>query len=86
MKKREAESAFEWLRRNYKEIYDAGIPFICARKIDDCEDGRLEIVGEGDLEFYLTAIVNQIKAVQQDKNADTDMLFAMLRDMYDLIT
>lgn len=82
MKKQEAESAFSWLRRNSKEIYDSGIQFISANLIDK----NLEVVGEGDLQFYLVAIVNQIKAVEVDKDVDTDTLFAMLRDMYDAIT
>ena len=82
MKKQEAESAFSWLRRNSKEIYDSGIQFISANLIDK----NLEVVGEGDLQFYLVAIVNQIKAVKVDKDVDTDTLFAMLRDMYDAIT
>ena len=82
MKKQEAESAFSWLRRNSKEIYDSGIQFIGANLIDK----NLEVVGEGDLQFYLVAIVNQIKAVEVDKDVDTDTLFAMLRDMYDAIT
>lgn len=85
MKKQEAESAFYWLKRNSKEIYDAGIQFISANVIDE-KHGRLEVVGEGDLIFYLTAIVNQIKAVKLDKDVDTDTLFNMLRDMYDQIT
>jgi hypothetical protein len=85
MKKQEAESAFSWLRRNSKEIYDSGIQFISASLIDE-KHGRLEVVGEGDLQFYLVAIVNQIKAVKLDKDVDTDTLFAMLRDMYDAIT
>lgn len=82
MKKQEAESAFSWLRRNSKEIYDSGIQFISANLIDK----NLEVVGEGDLQFYLVAIVNQIKAVEVDKDVDADTLFAMLRDMYDAIT
>lgn len=85
MKKQEAESAFSWLRRNSKEIHDSGIQFISASLTDE-KQGRLEVVGEGDLQFYLVAIVNQIKAVKADKNVDTDTLFAMLRDMYDAIT
>ena len=82
MKKQEAASAFSWLRRNSKEIHDSGIQFISANLIDK----NLEVVGEGDLQFYLVAIVNQIKAVEVDKDVDTDTLFAMLRDMYDAIT
>lgn len=82
MKKQEAESAFSWLSRNSKEIYDSGIQFIGANLIDK----NLEVVGEGDLQFYLVAIVNQIKAVEVDKDVDADTLFAMLRDMYDAIT
>ena len=82
MKKQEAESAFSWLRRNSKEIYDSGIQFISANLIDK----NLEVVGEGDLQFYLVAIVNQIKAAEVDKDVDADTLFAMLRDMYDAIT
>lgn len=85
MKKQEAESAFSWLRRNSKEIHDSGIQFISASLTDE-KQGRLEVVGEGDLQFYLVAIVNQIKAVKADKGVDTDTLFAMLRDMYDAIT
>ena len=85
MKKQEAESAFSWLRRNSKEIYDSGIQFISANLIGE-KQGCLEVVGEGDLKFYLVAIVNQIKAVEVDKDVDTDTLFAMLRDMYDAIT
>lgn len=85
MKKQEAKSAFSWLRRNSKEIYDSGIQFISANLIDE-KQGCLEVVGEGDLKFYLVAIVNQIKAVEVDKDVDTDTLFAMLRDMYDAIT
>jgi hypothetical protein len=85
MKKQEAASAFSWLRRNSKEIHDTGIQFISANLIDE-KHGRLEVVGEGDLQFYLVAIVNQIKAVEVDKDVDTDTLFAMLRDMYDAIT
>lgn len=82
MKKQEAESAFSWLRRNSKEIYDSGIQFISANLIDK----NLEVVGEGNLQFYLVAIVNQIKAAEVDKDVDADTLFAMLRDMYDAIT
>lgn len=85
MKKQEAESAFSWLRRNSKEIYDSGIQFISANLIGE-KQGCLEVVGEGDLKFYLVAIVNQIKAVEVDKDVDADTLFAMLRDMYDAIT
>lgn len=85
MKKQEAESAFSWLRRNSKEIHDSGIQFISANLIGE-KQGYLEVVGEGDLQFYLVAIVNQIKAAELDKDVDTDTLFAMLRDMYDAIT
>ena len=85
MIKQEAESAFSWLKRNSKEIYDSGIQFISANLIGE-KQGCLEVVGEGDLKFYLVAIVNQIKAVEVDKDVDTDTLFAMLRDMYDAIT
>ena len=85
MKKQEAESAFSWLRRNSKEIHDTGIQFISAKKKKK-KHGRLEVVGEGDLQFYLVAIVNQVKAAEVDKDVDADTLFAMLRDMYDAIT
>lgn len=81
MKKEEAESAFKWLERHQKEIKDAGIRFICAHAISGKDP--LVVVGEGDLTFYLVAIVQQIKAVKKDKDIDTDKLFAMLREMYD---
>lgn len=81
MKKAEAESAFKWLERHQKEIKDAGVRFICAHAI--CGKDPLVVVGEGDLTFYLVAIVQQIKAVKKDKDVDTDKLFAMLREMYD---
>ena len=85
MKKEEAESAFRWLEKHSEEIKDAGIRFICAHAISGKEP--LVVVGEGDLMFYLVAIVQQIKAVKKDKDIDidTDKLFTMLRDMYDKI-
>ena len=87
MKKQEAESAFDWLRRHSKEVNQAGVPFVCAHLIDNkYGKHQLEIIGEGDLIFYLTAIVNQIKAVSNDKEVDTDRIFEMLREMYDTIT
>ena len=81
MKKEEAESAFKWLERHQKEIKDAGINFICAHAISGKDP--LVVVGEGNLTFYLVAIVQQIKAVKKDKDIDTDKLFTMLREMYD---
>lgn len=81
MKKEEATSAFKWLERHSKEIRDAGIKFICAHAISGKDP--LMVVGEGDLTFYLVAIVQQIKAVKKDKDIDTDKLFTMLREMYD---
>ena len=85
MEKQEAESACSWLRRNSKEKYDSGIQYISANLIDE-KHGRLEVVGEGDLQFYLVAIVNQIKAVKVDKDVDTYTVVAMLRVMYDAFT
>lgn len=81
MKKEEAASAFKWLVRHQKEIKDAGIKFICAHAISGKDP--LVVVGEGDLTFYLVAIVQQIKAVRKDKGMDADELFTMLREMYD---
>lgn len=81
MKKAEAESAFKWLERHSKEIRDAGIKFICAHAISGKDP--LVVVGEGDLTFYLVAIVQQIKAVRKDKDIDADKLFTMLREIYD---
>lgn len=81
MKKAEAESAFKWLERHSKEIRDTGIKFICAHAISGKDP--LVVVGEGDLTFYLVAIVQQIKAVKKDKDIDADKLFTMLREMYD---
>ena len=43
------------------------------------------VAGEGDLTFYLVAIVQQIKAVKKDKDMDADKLFTMLREMYDAV-
>ena len=83
MKKEEAESAFRWLEMRSKEIKDAGIRFVCAYVITG--EDPLVVVGEGDLTFYLVALVQQIKAVKKDKDIDTDKLFTMLRDMYDKI-
>lgn len=83
MKKEEAESAFRWLEKHSEEIKDAGIRFICAHAISGKEP--LVVVGEGDLMFYLVALVQQIKAVRKDKDMDADELFTMLRDMYDKI-
>ena len=81
MKKAEAEIAFEWLVRHQKKIRDTGIKFICAHAISGKDP--LVVVGEGDLTFYLVALIQQIKAVKKDKDIDTDKLFAMLREMYD---
>ena len=81
MKKAEAESAFKWLERHQKEIRDTGVRFICAHAISGKDP--LVVVGEGDLTFYLVALMQQIKAVKKDKDIDTDKLFAMLREMYD---
>lgn len=81
MKKEEAESAFKWLERHQKEIRDTGVKFICAHAISGKDP--LVVVGEGDLTFYLVALMQQIKAVKKDKDIDTDKLFAMLREMYD---
>ena len=83
MKKEEAESAFRWLEMRSKEIKDAGIRFVCAYVITG--EDPLVVVGEGDLTFYLVALVQQIKAVKKDKDIDADKLFTMLRDMYDKI-
>jgi len=83
MKKEEAESAFKWLERHQKEIIDTGIRFICAHAISGKDP--LVVVGEGDLTFYLVAIVQQIKAVRKDKDINADKLFAMLREMYDAV-
>ncbi|MBR3024681.1 MAG: hypothetical protein IKH50_03360 [Oscillospiraceae bacterium] len=83
MKKEEAESTFRWLEMRSKEIKDAGIRFVCAHVITG--EDPLVVVGEGDLTFYLVALVQQIKAVKKDKDIDTDKLFTMLRDMYDKI-
>lgn len=83
MKKEEAESAFRWLEMRSKEIRDTGVNFICAHVITG--EDPLVVVGEGDLTFYLVALVQQIKAVKKDKDIDTDKLFTMLRDMYDKI-
>ena len=83
MKKEEAESAFRWLEMRSKEIMDAGIRFVCAYVITG--EDPLVVVGEGDLTFYLVALVQQIKAVKKDKDIDADKLFTMLRDMYDKI-
>lgn len=83
MKKEEAESAFRWLEMHSKEIKDAGIRFVCAHVITG--EAPLVVVGEGDLTFYLVALVQQIKAVKKDKDIDTDKLFTMLREMYDKI-
>lgn len=83
MKKEEAEIAFEWLVRHQKEIKDTGIKFICAHATSGKDP--LVVVGEGDLTFYLVAIVQQIKAVRKDKDLDADKLFTMLREMYDAV-
>lgn len=83
MKKEEAESAFRWLAMRSKDIKDAGIRFVCAHVITG--EDPLVVVGEGDLTFYLVALVQQIKAVKKDKDIDTDKLFTMLREMYDTI-
>lgn len=83
MKKEEAEIAFEWLVRHQKKIRDTGIKFICAHAISGKDP--LVVVGEGDLTFYLVAIVQQIKAVKKDKDVDADKLFTMLREMYDAV-
>ena len=81
MKKEEVEIAFEWLKRHQKEIRNTGVNFICAHAISGKDP--LVVVGEGNLTFYLVAIVQQIKAVKKDKDIDTDKLFTMLREMYD---
>lgn len=81
MKKEEVEIAFEWIKRHQKEIRNTGVKFICAHAISGKDP--LVVVGEGDLTFYLVAIVQQIKAVRKDKDMDADKLFAMLREIYD---
>lgn len=83
MTNEEAESVFKWLERHQKEIRDTGVNFICAHAI--CGKDPLVVVGEGNLPFYLVAIVQQIKAVRKDKGMDADKLFTMLREMYDAV-
>lgn len=83
MKKEEAESAFRWLEMHSKEIKDAGIRFVCAHAISSKDP--LVVIGEGDLTFYLVALVQQIKAVKKDKDMEADKLFTMLREMYDAV-
>ena len=63
--------------------YREGIKFICAHATSGKDP--LVVVGEGDLTFYLVAIVQQIKAVRKDKDIDADKLFTMLREMYDAV-
>lgn len=78
----EADAVMEWIKVNQKRLTKAGVNIVVTGVT---KEGSLLTAGAGDIDFYLSALAQQIRATELERRMDIDNLFIMLRVMYSKI-